>query len=436
MTKKSGKLLKILLVAGVVLIIALYFALRFILGRNSSLRTETATYAKVSDTLELEAWVIRDESLVSQTTGGVLAYQLDDGDRVSSGGTIANIYLSESDASAQTQAAKIDSEINNIKSLETAENLLSGNIDAIGSRITETLASTKEYIWTSDYNEAADKKSSLQYLLCEKQIVLGNESSDAITSRINALEAEKNLLLSTSSAEIGKVTASEAGYFSSNVDGYESLYSTDDIENITVSDIDSFSEYRAAKGNFCGKVCTSFTWYVVAVVDESQKIKLEDSYDLSVKFQSSGGREISAELVALNQDPETGNYACVLACSYMSDDLINLRNEAVTVILEDYSGVLVSEKAVHFANVTETVYDDNGNASEVVHENVRGVYVKSGERLKFVQIFTERTINGYCICRTTLTEKDKEELVTSSTIKLYDEVVVGGTNLYDGKIIS
>ena len=39
------------------------------------------------------------------------------------------------------------------------------------------------------------------------------------------------------------------------------------------------------------------------------------------------------------------------------------------------------------------------------------------------------------VCRTELTQEELDSMVTGHTIQLYDEVVVGGTNLYDGKII-
>ena len=71
-----------------------------------------------------------------------------------------------------------------------------------------------------------------------------------------------------------------------------------------------------------------------------------------------------------------------------------------------------------------------------VAENVRGVYVLYGGQLEFVQVFTDHSVNGYAICKTELSSEEQAALVTSSTIQLYDQVVVEGTDLYDGKVIS
>ena len=66
---------------------------------------------------------------------------------------------------------------------------------------------------------------------------------------------------------------------------------------------------------------------------------------------------------------------------------------------------------------------------------MKGVYVVYGGQLEFVQVITVKDVNGYAVCKTELTEGEAAGIVTQRTIQLYDEVVVGGTDLYDGKIV-
>ena len=75
------------------------------------------------------------------------------------------------------------------------------------------------------------------------------------------------------------------------------------------------------------------------------------------------------------------------------------------------------------------------NVTEHVEQNVKGVYIKSGSRVRFVQVFSDATIDGYAVCKLNLSSSEKEQLVTSRTIQLYDEVIVEGTDLYDGKML-
>ena len=125
----------------------------------------------------------------------------------------------------------------------------------------------------------------------------------------------------------------------------------------------------------------------------------------------------------------------VFRCSYMDSDIAAVRNEAIQVTVATYSGVLVNEQAIHFEDVEYTTTDEDGNTVTNVQENVKGVYVLYGGKLQFVQVFSDHSVNGYAICKTELSSSEQEMLVTSSTIQLYDQVVVEGTDLYDGKIM-
>lgn len=133
----------------------------------------------------------------------------------------------------------------------------------------------------------------------------------------------------------------------------------------------------------------------------------------------------------------------IFECSYMDPGIALLRNESIQIDVKTYSGVLVRKEALRFRDVAYTLYDedgevvldDAGNPVTKIEKDVMGVFVKYGSTLKFVQVFSDKTVNGYAICKTGLSEEDRDGLVTDSTIQLYDEVVTEGTDLYDGKLV-
>ena len=57
----------------------------------------------------------------------------------------------------------------------------------------------------------------------------------------------------------------------------------------------------------------------------------------------------------------------------------------------------------------------------------RGVYVLTGMQVKFVEVNVIYSDDDYMIC-----EKQTED---EKVLRLYDEVIVKGKNLYDGKIV-
>ena len=58
-----------------------------------SVETETATLSTLSDLYETQAYVIRNEQVITADTNGqVVDYAVDEGGKVAKGGTVANLY--------------------------------------------------------------------------------------------------------------------------------------------------------------------------------------------------------------------------------------------------------------------------------------------------------------------------------------------------------
>ena len=142
---------------------------------------------------------------------------------------------------------------------------------------------------------------------------------------------------------------------------------------------------------------------------------------------------ISVELQCINQENKNSDAVVVLKGSYMNQEMINLRREDISIIKNTYNGIYVSRNAVHDQQITETVTDKNGK-EKTVKKTVKGVYILVGNELLFKQIVPVYTGEGFIIC---MQNPKDEDLVTDEigVLKAYDEVVVEGANLYDGKII-
>ena len=96
---------------------------------------------------------------------------------------------------------------------------------------------------------------------------------------------------------------------------------------------------------------------------------------------------------------------------------------------------MVSQKSIHFEKLTKEFTQEDGTKKKVEKE-VQGVYVMHGNTIEFVQIIPLMSSGSYVICKE-LSDTDPEwkELMTKSPIRLYDEVIIEGTDLYDGKVV-
>lgn len=421
----------------VAVLLLIYVGYQVYLSQYTGLKTEAATYSTVSESIDTTGFIIRDEEVISSSYSGVLNYTVDDGEKVAEGGAIAEIYPTEEDAAVQNRIARIDDELNRLSALETPSDSTASNPKLIGSQISKRITSILGALKSGSMSDVTDERNDLQLLLSQRQVVTGKESSGDYAAHVNELHEERIALTQSASASIGTVSSPAAGYFIRSVDGYENAVSLDDVTSLSVSDVRALEEEEPAGTDTesIGKVAKDFNWYIACILTENDLVRLDRTTKVTVEMPFATVEQIPAEVVKINRDSETGEAAVILKCTYMNSDLASARMETLRINISSYSGVLVPESAVHFADVVAHETDEDGNEVDVTYENIRGVYVKSGSRLRFVQIFSDATINGYAICKVSLSTEEREQLVTGDTIQLYDEVVVEGTDLYDGKML-
>ena len=93
----------------------------------------------------------------------------------------------------------------------------------------------------------------------------------------------------------------------------------------------------------------------------------------------------------------------------MNSELASIRKGSMTIVDKTYSGLKIPAKAIRF------------------EDEKAGVFVVSGMTLKFVTVDILYRTDEYIIC--------EQQVSNESVLRLYDEVVVKGKKLYDGKII-
>lgn len=407
------------------------------ISNNKGIVTEIAMYGTVSDTVQARGFAIRDEKVITDSYSGVLSYRVADGTRVSKGGVIADVYTGESDAAAWNTIDNIEREIENLRPLAKSADFFAANPSTISTQIYTALGDISSELRHGNFSETTALKENLQMVLNRKQLVTGEESPETYQTKIEQLETQRDQLSASARAAVDSITAPAAGYFISSTDGFENVVDVFKVKEITAETVRNLLNREQGTGlsSSVGKICSDFNWYLVCVFSDNVSWRFEDVTQVNLDIPFASTETIPATVIAKNKDKATGDTAVVFECSYMDSDIASVRNEMVQVNVQTYSGVLVNEKALRFCDVPYTYTDENGNEIESVKKNVKGVYVQNGRQLEFVQIFTEKTVNGYAICKTELDEDDYAALVTDSTIQLYDNVVVEGTDLYDGKPI-
>ena len=400
----------------------------------TSVKTEVAVYVQADDPgtaeiVQATGTAVRKESVIQQQTNGVITYVLEDGGKVSKGGTVAELYATEQDAAAQKQIETLNLQISQLQKLSSPGSTYAVDQDSLTKQISQKLIALLQTSASGEYDSLDEPREDLLYVLNERQIVTNkvanfNDRIASLTQQRDALTANRQVL--------GTITAPSAGTFISEVDGYESVFDYSSILTITPEQYQEKLQTQVSPpADAVGKICGEFKWYFVCVVSAEDAMKFIEGNAVSLSFPFATSGSVTAVVRAVNQESIESQAAVVLECSTMNEELARLRTETCAVSVTEYSGIRVSQKAVHFAEVTRTVENEDGEETTETRE-VKGVYVMHGSEIVFRQIVPLYSTSTYVICDP---NPDPEELMTSETVQLYDEIVVEGTDLYDGKVV-
>lgn len=417
----------------------LAFLLLFYVGyqvyksHHSTIKTESASYFTASNSVEAKVVALREETLLTSSLKGVADYVISPGDRVCKNGVIAKIYENESQVSAQRQLEDVNKSITQLQNLQQPGNTYSFNADSANNRVCFKLTDILNSVRSGDLSQAYDQKDELLNLLNEKQISTGKLKN--FNTRISALQAQRSSLITQAGSSIGSVVSPAAGYFIQSTDGMEKAFDISQVSSITCDQIRKLeSTKKTPVSGAIGKISNDFDWYLVCIVPNDQLVgfkQLGSDESVSVRFPFVSGTSVSATVEAMNQSGANTEAAVVLKCKDMNSALAGIRCETADISVKEYTGLRVSQKAIHYESKTKKVKDSSGKITEV-KKDIEGVYVLHGSQLSFRQIIPEFSSDNYVICDP---NPDEDSLYTDQTVKLYDEVVVEGTDLYDGKVV-
>jgi hypothetical protein len=386
------------------------FALIFIIHQAISsfykpITTESAVYYTMSDGFNITGVIIRNEILVKNNDSGVLHFMIDDGKRVSKNGVVANVYDSESASITLSQISRLKSQIADIEDILSYNDLDAANLELINNKIFQNL---NELVVSSSYGNYDSVSKNAQALLSSinrKQAAMGQTADFA--TKLDSLNADLNKLTSTLPNAKKQIMAQESGYFLSKVDGYEQVLTTKSLDEITPDFLNKLKA-KSYDEKTVGKIVSDYEWYIAAEVsiNDSLNYKVGDSLEIHTSLKSSKILPVTVKKINIS---ESGSKAVVIfACSEMNTELASMRSGPMTVVSKTYSGLKVSRKALRKVD-TKT-----------------GVYVVSGMQAKFVEVEIVYSNDDFMICM----KKDAD-----GNLKLYDQVVVKGKNMYDGKIV-
>lgn len=393
-------------------VLALFFILmlvfQFTARSEHYVKTEVAMRYDSLETIEFDGVFIRNEHLVNKQVNGVIRYEHPDGSKLGINSVIANVYSSASDVEICREIDNLNARIETLKDAQSLAGTDNSQIEAFNKLITEKHSELVKAVDSGDYSAASDIKYQLLNLHSKRDMAKGKTVD--YSSVIASLEKKITSLQSRISTEPSAILSEETGYFVSSIDGYESELKFADAEKITPETIEkviAVPSKAQSGGTVIGKMIEDYKWKIAAVLDDTSAAALTESSKVRL-VAGSGPEQLTAYVEAVER--YGGKNVVVFSADELQSGLSSRRTERFKLLIDSYNGIRISAQAIHF--------DDENNI---------GVFIKSGVECKFRKIKKIYSGDGYVIAEDT----------TDSTgyLSLYDNIIVEGKDLYDGKIL-
>ena len=416
-----------LLLALVTLGVLAYFAIQAVRYFGDPLTTTLAYRYEVELSTALSGYVVRDETVLPDDTSGLLQQQRTEGERVSAGGVVALVYADQAPLELQQQIQSLQTQIEQLQYAEEAA--LGAEVSLrLDAQILQTIRNYRGALAADRLDTAEDYGDELRSLVMKRDYTYSDTAD--LSARLAELQSQVNTLQARAGSSVRRITAPESGLYSAVVDGYETILTPENVEQLTPGQISALEPDESGLPNNVGKLVLGDTWYYVAVVEESEAQTLEESGTLKLRFAKGVSQDLSVELIHVSE-AENGRVAVVFRGDTYLSGLTLLRQQSAEVIRQTYTGIRVPKEAVRVRE--RTVTDEDGTESTV---NETGVYCIVGMEARFKPVDVLYSGEDFALVRSTL---DTAEEVTKSQeeirLRAGDEVIITAYELYDGKIM-
>ena len=166
-----------------------------------------------------------------------------------------------------------------------------------------------------------------------------------------------------------------------------------------------------SNADLAGHIVTGFSWRFYAVCSADLAERLNGLSRVSISVPGKQEEPLAATVVDVTTDEETGLAKVALECRSINAQVLCLNYEEAEISLHTYQGIRIDRRALHIVN------------------GQRGVYVKYGDLQRFRRITILYEDDTYILV------PEGGKVGEDNELRLYDEVIVEGSNLQDGKLL-
>lgn len=383
---------------------------------NSSGRLLTTPARQISDTRLIggEAWLFRDETLLTSHEAGLVNSVAVSGSKVGKNTVLTEVWSDGSVDGLGERQTKLDL-INRTVSVLESGILPSGtplsNAEGYRNDAATTVTEIRRAIRDGNWEALSKLEDELLISLNRYGALTGK--ADAINEVLERAKAERDAMLVGNKTELINSESSAYYYGLSEVDGYETVFTETALSELSAESFAMLkaSEPKTGDGFVAGKLCYGYSWHVaVEFSDACEDLFLIGGF-YQVSFPENDGATVEMICERLLQNDNGGTVA-VLRSDVTPSDFRFLRSQRAEITVGYMEGIYIPKQAY------------------VSLDGVDGVYVFDESTVRFRRISISYVGDGYLIA--SLVDGDPDHEIPY--LGLNDLMILSGRKLYDGKV--
>ena len=305
---------------------------------HRSVSVSVAYTGQVTDSLSVTGWVVRQETPLPDTSGTLLR-QVQEGEKVHAGQTVAMAYASKSALEVVSQLE--DTELK-LQQLQFARSSFLDSDAAlkVDSDISDSILRLHIATADGDYATATQEMSAMKTAVLKRSY--SYESLEQIDQAIAQTRSDISSLQNQLSGAASVKTA-VAGVYSGSTDGSEETLTPDFLTDVTPARLDALSTGSAVKS--AGKIITDNTWYFAANIPAQQARELQVGQEVTLRLSKGLQQDTPAYVQSISAE-EDGQVAVVLSCTRYISQVTLLRHQQGEILLREYKGIRVPSAAL------------------------------------------------------------------------------------------
>lgn len=403
--RRVAKNFSLALITVILIFAVLYVGVQLYAILHHTYKTETAILATMSDSVKLTGTAVFDATPVSGE--GDLGYLVENGERVTVGTVIAERYTAKGQDLQREALTNLDREIS---LLNKSQNSSGSDLSVLTTQTQTALYNLLDQLDRGAYGNI--RSAEEDFLLAQNRMQISTGQSSGFDATIAELQAERDSIAASLDG-LENLVAETNGYFVSSDSAHLTTLDQETADNATVSELSDLlsQDLTASADGKAGWIVSGFSWRFYATCDLDTAARFDGLTSVKISVPGKQDDPLSATVVSVETDEEAGLAKIVLECGTINSEVLTLGQETAQIDLHTYTGIRIDSKALH-------IVDGNN-----------GVYIKVGNLQRFRKITILYQNEDYILVDT------DGAVGTDNEVRLYDEVIVEGTNLQDGKLM-